>query len=404
MGVKTLTPVGFGMRLTFITTLNHNVGDDFVREGLTHLLRSATSGQSVSFASVHKHDPITARRGLGWLRSKDDARKAHRLRRWDRKLPLWITPDRILEADVLVQSGAPVYWCHPTAHAADNEWFTPLLRRRIVASGRGVPFLNLAAGSAQGYHSDGSEFVQCDKDSAYIRELHRLSAITTVRDHLAQKVLRSLGLDAPVIPCSALFARDQLGVEPKEGEFVALNYMRKGGHYDFEGDADGAAWERAFKTAYEDLKSRERCLFICHNQAEVDAAKELDPEAPIFFSEDHRDYVQVYAKAKYGLMNRVHGAFVLASLGKPSFVIGTDSRARMAEEIGLRHAYVNDVDAKRLLETAQQLESERTSFPARIEAIRAKAAADYKKVLTPLESPATIKALRESSCILAPSH
>src|SRR5690348_8626290 len=113
------------MRLTFITTLDHNVGDDFVREGLTHLLTKALGEQRVTFASVHKHDPITARRGLGWLRSKDDPRKAHRLRRWDRKLPLWITPDRILEADLLVQSGAPVYWCHTSAHAADNEWFTP---------------------------------------------------------------------------------------------------------------------------------------------------------------------------------------------------------------------------------------------------------------------------------------
>lgn len=391
------------MRLTFITTLNHNVGDDFVREGLTHLLIKALKGQQVTFASVHKHDPITARRGPGWLRSKDDPRKAHRLRRWDRKLPLWITPDRVLEADLLVQSGAPVYWCHPTAHAADNEWFTPLVRRRFADSTRSVPFMNLAAGSAQGYHSDGSEFARCARDSAYIRELHRLSAVTTVRDHLAQHILRSLGLDAPVIPCSALFARDRLGVQPQEGEFVALNYMRNGGHYDFEGDADGGAWERAFKSAYEGLRQRERCRFICHNQAEVAAAKELDPSAPIFFSPDHRDYLPVYAKAKFGLMNRVHGAFVMASLGKPSFVVGTDSRARMAEEIGLRHAYVNDVDAPRLLREAEALEAERHSYPSHIETIRAKATEDYMAALAPLATPATIKALKEFSCIQAPA-
>lgn len=391
------------MRLTFITTLNHNVGDDFVREGLTHILGLALAGQPVAFASVHKHDPITARRGLGWLRSKDDPRKAHRLRRWDRKLPLWITPDRILEADLLVQSGAPVYWCHSTAHSADNEWFTPLVRRRVSGRRHGVPFLNLAAGSAQGYHSDGSEFALCEKDSNYIKELHRVSSITTVRDHLAQRILRSLGLDAPVIPCSALFARDRLGTQPQEGEFVALNYMKKGGHYDFEGDADGAAWEQAFKAAYEDLKRRERCLFICHNQPEVDAAKGLDPEAPIFYSSDHRDYPPMYAKAKYGLMNRVHGAFVLASLGKPAFVVGTDSRACMAEEIGLRHAYVNEVDAKRLLDEASAMEVERASFPSKIESVRKKALEDYLKALAPLRSPATIKALKESSCIQAPT-
>lgn len=376
------------MKITFITTLNHNVGDDFVREGLTYLLREAFQSSQLSFDAIHKHDPITSRKGFGRLRSAGHHKRAHRWARWDRKLPLWMTGDRVLDADLLVQSGAPVYWCHETAHAADNEWFMPLIKRRYEGTGMKAPFLNLAAGSAQGYHGDGSEVAGCAKDAAYIRDLHRLSAITTVRDPLAREILRSLGLDAPVIPCSAIFARDAVGAVPGPGEYVVFNYMPKGGHYDFEGDANGPAWEQAFRDAYQALRKRERCLFVCHNQAEVDAARSIDPEASIFFSSRYQDYFPVYAKAKYGLMNRVHGAFVLASLGKPAFVVGTDSRARMAEEIGLRHAYVNDVDAPRLLAEADRLASEMTAYPAVFAGIREKAYAAYMGALAPIAAAA----------------
>ena len=61
--------------------------------------------------------------------------------------------DRILRADCVVQSGAPVYWCHPTTHCADNEWFVPLVRRRF-RDRPGKLLLNLAAGSCQRYHDD----------------------------------------------------------------------------------------------------------------------------------------------------------------------------------------------------------------------------------------------------------
>ena len=46
------------MRVTLITTIVHNVGDDFVREGILHLLDSIGVLDGVEF--IHKHSPITA--------------------------------------------------------------------------------------------------------------------------------------------------------------------------------------------------------------------------------------------------------------------------------------------------------------------------------------------------------
>lgn len=366
------------MKVAIITTLRHNVGDDFVRVGIQHLLRQSLPGAELRIECIHKHAPITVRHGFERIRRERVSR------RWDRRLPKWLTRDRIREADLLIQSGAPVYWCHPGAHCAENEWFQPLVRDRYVAFGRRIPFLNLAAGSAQGYHSRGEEFARCELDKAYIREFHGLCQVTTVRDRLAQDILRSLGLEAPMIPCSSIFAVKELGIRPAEGEFVALNYMEGGGHYDWELDLQAARWEEVFRAFYRELRQRERCLFICHNEAEAAAARKIDPEAPIFLSSRFEDYPAIYAKAKYGILNRIHGAFMLASLGKPSFVIGTDTRALMTAEIGLRHAYTNEVDLDRLRAEEKHLQETADSFPARFEAIREKALKDYQEALAPV--------------------
>ena len=121
--------------------------------------------------------------------------------------------------------------------------------------------------------------------------------------------------------------------------------MKGGSHFTFGQKIDFGKWEEEFKKFYFELKKKERIIFSCHNQKEVDEALELDPDAEIFFEkDDYLKFMKFYSKAKFGIMNRVHGAFLMASFGKPSVVIGNDSRARMPEEIGLRHYFVNDVD------------------------------------------------------------
>ena len=123
-------------------------------------------------------------------------------------------------ADMVVQSGAPAYWCHPQypgGHCGLNEWFQPLLIKRHASRTRMVPLLNLGVGSCQKYHSNGSEFLRCSECTEYThrrRALHSLATVTTVRDKLAQQILKSLGLDAPLLPCPSIFLSDQFRVEP----------------------------------------------------------------------------------------------------------------------------------------------------------------------------------------------
>ena len=368
------------MKISIITTVNHNVGDDFVREGIIFLLKKVLPDKIIDFQVIHKHCPISSRYGFESFR---------RNRFWDKIdkiIPLEMTRDRVLEADLLVQSGAPVYWYHgASSQCVDNEWFSPLIRRRYKRFNPKIPFINLAAGSCQCYYSDGSEIKQSDANINYIQELHSLSAVTTVRDTLAKTMLNYIGLDAPVIPCSSIFARDNLNIEKHMPEFVALNFMENGAHYSFEQNIDGTKWFYDFQKFYEYIRTKENCVFVCHNKHEINYAKMIDNNAQIFYSNNYVEYVEFYSKAKFGIVNRVHGAFMLASFGKPSFVIGTDSRAVMAQEIGLRHEFVSKVDVERLILEYQLLKQDH-QYEECFEVIKAKALNDYFNILNVLKT------------------
>lgn len=365
------------MKVTIITTVRHNVGDDFIREGVMHVLEHAL-GENLDYQLIHKHTPVSARPGFEFIRKYRISKAV------DSVLPDLPALDKVLGCDLLVQSGAPVFWTHPQGpHCADNEWFGPLIERRYRRVASRVPFFNLAAGSAQEYRSDGSEilapFARVDRE--YIQRLMSLTDVVTLRDRVAQNMLHLLGWHADVIPCSSIFSAQQLGIMPAQGEYVALNFMDGGSHFDFSGDISKARWLTEFRKFYEVIKTREKTVFICHDDKEVRMARMVDEQANIFYSADYRDYLRMYAQCKYGVMNRIHGCFGLSSLGRPSFLIGSDSRTRMAREINLPFDYVNNVDAERLLDECGALEDRWQNYREEMDAIKARALSDYQRVI-----------------------
>jgi hypothetical protein len=363
------------MKISIITTINHNVGDDFVREGIIHLLKRHYKNQKMEFMNIHKHSPITSRDGFEWFRNNKYGSRV------DRILPLTVTSDKVLKADLLVQSGAPVYWSHEGGpYCSQNEWFTPLIRRRYTKIKKSTPLINLAAGSCQKYHSDGNDFLY-ESDIEYVKEFESICKVTTLRDTLAKKIFNKIGLDAPVIPCSSIFARDNLNISPDNGEYVALNYMRNGSHFTFGQKINPVQWQKTFKKFYENIKNTENCIFVCHNNQEVIEARQIDSNAKIFISNDYSDYVKFYSKAKFGILNRVHGAFMMASFGRPSYVIGNDSRAVMVEEIGLKHTFVSNVTVDNLLHELEYLKNGANNFVERFQEIKEKAFNDYMKAM-----------------------
>ncbi|MBN8705109.1 MAG: polysaccharide pyruvyl transferase family protein [Bacteroidetes bacterium] len=360
-------------KITFITTVSHNVGDDFVREGLKFLLKKHFSNDQIQFTSIHKHSPITSSYGFEWLRS-------HRYgRRIDPFLPKSLVPDRITEADLVIQSGAPVYWCHPTdnSYCSNNEWYTPLIRERLKKFGK-AKLLNIAAGTCQPYFSDGSEFLSNPDVVAYIKEFYQDSVLSTVRDRLALNLVQNLGLyDVPLLPCTSIFAAEEHGVLPGPDEYVLLNYMKGGAHYTLGQDIHVEEWEKTFGKFYSFLKEREKVALVCHNEAELEAAKKFDPAGTFFYSASYVDYMKFYSRAKFSFLNRVHGGFMQGSLGKPSLIIGNDTRAKMSAEVGLESVFVNDASFDFLVSKYEELSSHHTEYRSVIKDIREKAMNAY---------------------------
>lgn len=375
-------------KVTIITTVQHNVGDDFVREGILHLLQKRF--RTVRETLIHKHIPACVRPEFAWLHDMGLDRSIDKLRpdltknltdRVDAVLPIFPWSDRLRNCDVLVQSGAPVYWTHSTGDCSDSEWWGPLIERRWLPTAGVRPFLNLAGGTCQHWGSDGSEFAGKAKLLDFIRRFYDVTALTTVRDELSVRVVALAGRTVTALPCTSIFAVNRLKIDPGVGEYTVLNYMPGGGHWAFGQPIDAKRWESTFRDFARTLATRGRCILACHDLKELKAAKSLLPGFEVFYSKDYTEYLKFYSKARWGIMNRVHGAFALASLGKPAVVVGTDSRAEMAGMIGLRAVFVNDASPQWLNDQAERLESETATFPQEMSRRKTEAEEKYLALL-----------------------
>lgn len=358
------------MTIATITTVDHNIGDDFVREGLLFIL--ASGGLTDNIELIHKHSPVTSFYGLEFIRDLNLSNAIFKTALDANK------KNRVDDASILVQSGAPIYWCHENNHCSDNEWFTPLIRNLYKRRKTSKIFLNLAGGSCQAYHSDGSEFAKCPKCLNYIREFFDVCDLTILRDLLAKKILNIAGRDALVLPCTSIFARDQFKIEPKAGRYIILNFMENGGHYTFGQDIDTQLWRQNFKKLVEIVKKMGKVVISCHSENEFLLAKKLHPDIEAFLvPNDHVAFLEFYSNASWGIVNRVHAAFAMASFGKPAYIIGNDTRALMIENLQLKSFFVEDISKIDLEEMVGEVRLTCKGYPDVISSIRSSALTTY---------------------------
>lgn len=364
------------MITSIITTVRHNIGDDFVREGILHLLAQVRPLSRIEL--IHKHSAATAMHGFEWLRQR------HLGYATSQVLEFLPVTDRVRSADLLVQSGAPIYWCHPAGpHCSRNEWYGPLIRRRFLRDRRGRKFLNLAGGSCQTYHSDGSEIAGCTACQSYIREFFDACDLTVLRDRLARTMLNHAGRDAEVLPCTSIFARDRLSIVPQDGEYVVLNFMENGGHYRFGQTIDSARWRDSFRAIAREAARHGPVVIACHTPKEEHLAREVAPDVERFLvPNDYAAFMNFYARARFAIVNRVHAGFMMASLGKPVTVIGSDSRALMIENLKLDSHYVSDIGPEHAESLVANTASRCAVYRDEIEAVRGAVRTRYLELIS----------------------
>ncbi len=240
------------MRVGLITTLSTNIGDDFIREGIKHVLREVID-DDIDFIAVNKHEPLTVY--PSWHPA-----------RWT---PLGMS--RFHGCKLIVQCGAPVLW--PECHQC--EWALPIWRQVVGRLYRKVKVLNLAAGSCYPWMDQPMALDGADADFA--REIMGYCKLTTAREPLAQQLFNRAGGDVPMFCCSALLAAKHHAPKPSADGPVLINYMPLGGHYEWDQAIDQNAWRDTMRDLILRLRQDHVVKFICHSPGEVTAAGELDP-------------------------------------------------------------------------------------------------------------------------------
>lgn len=366
-------------KITYITTLNHNPGDDFIRQGIHHFAEQRWPDAEYSY--VNKHIPTTVIEELDSLRI--ERRSLQKLADWLIRSTRFGT-DKLKSADLIIQAGAPVYWLSPESKCSDAEWVQPLWYNRISALYNQTPVVNVAAGACQRYDSDCLEIVEDPQCRKYIEDIHRMCQFTTTRDRYAHGMLNSIGLTNELLPCTSLFARDSLRLQEQERDLILFNYMPGGSHFSWGQPIHEKEWEQVFFTLFNQLSRSEECVIVCHNQREYEVAAAFVDVRHLFISKDYRDYLKLFSRGKYGIFNRIHAAFGLVSWLAPAVVVGTDTRAKMIEEMGLPHFFVNDASIEKLSEVVTDFEQRNASYRDQLGERKREAEMKYRQLFQDL--------------------
>ena len=373
------------MRIGLLTTLNTNLGDDFIREGLMHIVSQIAPGVSCEFVPINKHQPQTAYPFWHPIRLFYEERFHPRLRMKPlrRKVEHWLAAfglSRFDDCDLVLQCGTPIIWdgCRQSEWA-DLIWRDVLLRLSL----KGKPVLNLGGGSCYPWERQPKTLVG-HPDEEFIRTMLKAARVTIVRDTLAQTLLGTLGYSAPHLCCPAMLAGQAFTKPCKPTRKVLVNYMPGGGHYDFEQGIDPQAWETTMRRLLSELcRQGWQPILLAHNEREFKIAKETWPELPSVLPAGPREYFETARDASFGIFNRLHASVAVAGLGIPSIAVGNDSRNLMVAALGEPVFYVKEATFDLMLSTVNTLLATREAESTRLLELREKTLSQYKERLRP---------------------
>jgi hypothetical protein len=169
-------------------------------------------------------------------------------------------------------------------------------------------------------------------------------------------------------------------VPSTNGEFIVINYMELGGHYDYGQGIDAARWRDSITKVVKRLQRRHQVVMLCHNEQEYELARGFASPADPFLPRDTNELFSILSRAKAGIFNRLHAAVALSGIGIPSVAVGNDTRLGMVEELGLPCHYVEETDSEQLEHEVESLVSDRPRHMERLLAIRDRAYEGYSDI------------------------
>jgi hypothetical protein len=370
------------LKIGIITTLNHNIGDDFVRIGIQSLLEEIFAGQAIEYVLINKHSPLTVYprwHPLSIIGS--NVERLPRGRRWierhSEQLLYKLGKSRFHDCDLIVQSGAPVIF----DGCGISEWSLPLWDHIIGSLYKDIRVWNLAAGSCYPWREQPVT-IGNSNDALFLKRIGTYCRITSVRDRLAKELLANLGQDVSLLPCTAFLSG--LGAITKANDHspIFINYMEGAGHYSFGQKLSAELWYQQLREIVERLERRHKVEFICHTPKEFESTKRDFPKATVHQPRTSAQYYELIATAKTGLFNRLHASVALAGIGVPSVAVGTDTRQLMLTELGIFARFVGDVDVVEIEQAVENAISLRAQEQERLLTMRDTVRKQYRDLLT----------------------
>ena len=368
-------------KIAFFTTLNRNVGDEFIREGVRAILDAAKVEYDPYF--ICKHTPATVT-----TPSPEETGEV---------------ADKYWDADVVIQAGAPVYWHFHEGRSTSlkaewQEWFWE--QRVLGAPQREHPlFLNLGAGSCLPWGDVGDAFVADAACVDFARRAGTRAALTTVREAVASSMLERLQVPHFAMPCPAFLAGARHDYRRQAEGPIGVNLMPLGGHFDLNAGFDQTQWLEDCLQLLARLRSLNQVFFVAHNAEEEKFLGMLrEPGEPVFCGAHWRAYLETYGQCSMVVANRVHGAVCAAGLGVPAMIVGNDTRAEIGRFIGLPIHRSGHVRAAALFESAERLWRNRAVESERLRALRDATLARYVEAVAPLDLGGARMAHRALAC------
>jgi hypothetical protein len=292
--------------LLITTTGNRNTGDELIRIGIQNLIKEIDP--SPKFVLLDKE--------------------------------YW--PEKEIKFDKCILCGMPLFWDNEESYSQKAGWWGAIFDGFPTA--RKKDFLILGAGHVV---SD------CVKDpirfGCAIQEAIDKSFAVTTRNFIIDhpKLINSI--------CPAAFAI----TTRQEPKIRLCNFMKHGAHDKFFNPKEAEIWESKVKEL-SDFCLQNDFYFIEHEHPGVGSRHENPeelgwPKDRILRFETAKEYLPIYAQSSCYFGNRLHGAMLVAALGRPAIGIGYESRLEMIELVGAKAYYPSEIELNHLINLVQYL-------------------------------------------------
>ncbi|MBI9061387.1 MAG: polysaccharide pyruvyl transferase family protein [Marinilabiliaceae bacterium] len=342
-----MKPIG-QVKIGFLSTYYENIGDDFIRIGITHLLQKVMQKKTVI-----DHFSKSNRLSLYFRKS----RFTHAPRWQMGTFMKWLTDKiyfrlagkignktfykRAKHIDLFVIAGTPLFFFTKEKYTFLKNAFWPRQFFDIIKHDHPQkPVFAIGVGSIYTGEPDALAR-QYAEEFHFMNDFYNTVQFCSFRDsktgRLFQCALNNGKDDIKILPCPSIFSARHLGVvrNPENvSDQIVISYSEESANSDTEKEKTIIQRRKALDVIVNQLKVKGfPIVFFAHNKVDKELHHQLAKKYPFVetLSGTSHDLLKTLSVFRMLITWRVHGAMGAASIGCPVLLFKTDSRSTSSE-------------------------------------------------------------------------